>query len=238
MKLINDMVLARKLAATGLRRLQARKKLARAVATRGRLATHHFRIGVYFADSEINIYQMRQWYAPLRELSKRWPVLVLARNEEAAVRLFDESGLAVAPLRNVSDIERLLDEKPLDIILYVNQNTRNFQMMRYSDRWHVFINHGESDKMYMTSNQYKAYDYALVAGDAARSGLQRHSGSTTLTPEHCRSAGRRLTSSREPRRSSRTIEPRCCTHPHGRATAQLRATDLWHPTGRRSSGSS
>jgi CDP-glycerol glycerophosphotransferase (TagB/SpsB family) len=33
--------------------------------------------------------------------------------------------------------------------------------------WHVFINHGESDKMYMTTNQFKAYDYAFVAGQAA-----------------------------------------------------------------------
>jgi CDP-glycerol glycerophosphotransferase (TagB/SpsB family) len=40
-------------------------------------------------------------------------------------------------------------------------------MMRYGRRWHVFINHGESDKMYMTTNQFKSYDYSLVAGDAA-----------------------------------------------------------------------
>jgi CDP-glycerol glycerophosphotransferase (TagB/SpsB family) len=37
--------------------------------------------------------------------------------------------------------------------------------------WHVFVNHGESDKMYMTTNQFKAYDYALIAGDAARERL-------------------------------------------------------------------
>jgi hypothetical protein len=55
----------------------------------------------------------------------------------------------------------------------VNQNTKNFQMFRYGHRWHVFINHGESDKMYMTTNQFKAYDYALIAGDAARSRLSR-----------------------------------------------------------------
>jgi CDP-glycerol glycerophosphotransferase (TagB/SpsB family) len=59
------------------------------------------------------------------------------------------------------------------VVLYVNQNTRNFQMFRYGRRWHVFINHGESDKMYMTTNQYKAYDYALVAGQAARDRLAR-----------------------------------------------------------------
>lgn len=46
-------------------------------------------------------------------------------------------------------------------------------MFRYGRRWHVFINHGESDKMYMTTNQFKAYDYALVAGDAARERLGR-----------------------------------------------------------------
>jgi hypothetical protein len=39
--------------------------------------------------------------------------------------------------------------------------------MRYGRMWHVFVNHGESDKMYMTTNQFKAYDYAFVAGDAA-----------------------------------------------------------------------
>jgi hypothetical protein len=37
----------------------------------------------------------------------------------------------------------------------------------------VFINHGESDKMYMTTNQYKAYDYAFIAGAAARERLGR-----------------------------------------------------------------
>jgi CDP-glycerol glycerophosphotransferase (TagB/SpsB family) len=39
--------------------------------------------------------------------------------------------------------------------------------------WHVFVNHGESDKMYMTTNQFKAYDYALVAGQAALDRLSR-----------------------------------------------------------------
>ena len=59
------------------------------------------------------------------------------------------------------------------MVLYVNQNTRNFQMFRYGRRWHVFINHGESDKNYMISNQFKAYDYAFIAGDAARARLTR-----------------------------------------------------------------
>ncbi len=81
------------------------------------------------------------------------------------------------------------------VVLYVNQNTRNFQMFRYGRRWHVFINHGESDKMYMTTNQYKAYDYAFIAGDAARERLARVLWDYDLDAPHDRdraSAGRSL----------------------------------------------
>jgi CDP-glycerol glycerophosphotransferase (TagB/SpsB family) len=45
-------------------------------------------------------------------------------------------------------------------------------MFRYGRMWHVFINHGESDKMYMTTNQFKAYDFSLIAGEAARQRLE------------------------------------------------------------------
>ena len=40
---------------------------------------------VYFADGAVNMYQMRQWYAPLRELAKTWPVVVLSRNARGAL---------------------------------------------------------------------------------------------------------------------------------------------------------
>lgn len=143
------------------------------LAARGPLPEGSFRVGVYFADSDVNIYQMRQWYAPLRELSKTHPVVLIARNAAGARQLMHESGLEVAFEPKVTGLERLIVEQPLEVILYVNQNTRNFQMMRYGSRWHVFINHGESDKMYMTSNQHKAYDFAFVAGDAARARLSK-----------------------------------------------------------------
>lgn len=128
-------------------------------------------VGVYFADGMVNMYQMRQWFAPLEALNRQVPVSILARNPSAAVALMDETDLPVQFVPKVSDLERVLEQQPLSVMLYVNQNTRNFQMMRYGNRWHVFINHGESDKMYMSSNQYKTYDFAFVAGDAARKRL-------------------------------------------------------------------
>jgi len=133
----------------------------------------HFRIGVYFADGEVNMYQVRQWYRPLAELAATWPVVVLSRNATGARALLADGALPVAYVPTVRDLEHCIGQQDLRVILYVNQNTRNFQMFRYGHRWHVFINHGESDKMYMTTNQFKAYDYALIAGDAARERLSR-----------------------------------------------------------------
>lgn len=171
MQFAKDVKRARKLVKKVFKGRRALFAVRELIAQRGPLPEGHYRIGVYFADSDVNIYQMRQWYAPLKELSKKHPVLVLARHPSGARLLIEESGLDVAFTQKVTDIEKMLTKQPLDIVLYVNQNTRNFQMMRYGKRWHVFVNHGESDKMYMTSNQYKMYDYAFVAGDAARERL-------------------------------------------------------------------
>jgi hypothetical protein len=133
----------------------------------------HYRVAVYFADGAVNMYQMRQWYRPLAELARRWPVVVLSRAATGAQALLRDDALPVAFVPTVRDVERFIARQDIRVVLYVNQNTRNFQMFRYGRRWHVFINHGESDKMYMTTNQYKAYDYALIAGDAARERLSR-----------------------------------------------------------------
>ena len=173
MQIASDVKRAKKLAKKVLAGRRALFGVRELIAARGPLPENRYRVGVYFADSDVNIYQMRQWYAPLRELSKTHPVLLIARHPAGAKLLMEESGLDVAFVQKVTDIEKLIEVQPLEVVLYVNQNMRNFQMMRYSNRWHVFINHGESDKMYMVSNQYKTYDYSFIAGNAARERLSR-----------------------------------------------------------------
>src|SRR5690606_23486174 len=165
----NAVALVRKAA----RGRKAYRAVTAAAKQQGPLERGRFQIAVYFADSDVNMYQMRQWYRPLQEIAKTWPVVVMARNAMGAKALLDDAELPVAFVPEVRGIERFLDRQDIRIVLYVNQNTRNFQMFRYGRRWHVFINHGESDKMYMTTNQYKAYDYALIAGQAARDRLTR-----------------------------------------------------------------
>ncbi len=152
---------------------RAQRELLAKLAERPPLEAHRYRIGVYFADGRVNLYQLRQWYKPLVELSKQYPVLILSRASGSALELLEESPLPVAYVRRVVDLEQVIQDQDLHVVFYVNQNAKNFQMMRYGRRWHVFINHGESDKMYMTTNQFKAYDYSLIAGDAARARLEK-----------------------------------------------------------------
>ncbi|MEC5176050.1 hypothetical protein RCH16_001049 [Cryobacterium sp. MP_M5] len=162
-KLVKDVMASRK----------AQRVLDGRLAVRDLRPDQHFKIAVYFADGDVNLYQMRQWYKPLAKLAETWPVLILSRSGSGALPLIDESPVPVAYVRKISSLERVLEEQDIRIVLYVNQNPRNFQMMRYGRRWHVFINHGESDKMYMVTNQIKAYDYAFVAGDAALARLDK-----------------------------------------------------------------
>lgn len=173
MGVVSDAKKAVALVRKAVRNRSAVIDVRRTLAARPPHPSFHYRVAVYFADGAVNMYQMRQWYKPLAELSKTWPVVVLSRAATGARALLAEDAPPVAFVPTVRDLERFIATQDIRVVLYVNQNTRNFQMFRYGRRWHVFINHGESDKMYMTTNQYKAYDYALIAGDAARERLSR-----------------------------------------------------------------
>jgi hypothetical protein len=171
--ILNDLTSARRIVRNLLRSRRTRREVARRLAVVPEIAPDSIRIAVYFADTRVNLYQIRQWYAPLAEANERWPVAIITRSPSATLAMLDESPVPVVYLRKVVDLEQFVSEQELRLVFYVNQNTKNFQMFRYGRMWHVFVNHGESDKMYMTTNQFKAYDYSFVAGQAARDRLSR-----------------------------------------------------------------
>jgi hypothetical protein len=72
------------------------------------------------------------------------------------------------------DLVGLYENSDLKVAVYVNNSMRNFQSLMARSMLHVHVNHGESDKGCMVSNQVKAYDRVFVAGQAA---MQRHRGS-------------------------------------------------------------
>jgi len=165
--LLHDIRTARNVLRGILRSRRTRAQVARREPDQKRPAPGTIKIAVYFADSKVNLYQIRQWYAPLAEISQTWPVAIISRSPSAVLELWNESPVPALYLRRVTDLEEFVHTQDARIVFYVNQNAKNFQMFRYGRMWHVFINHGESDKMYMTTNQFKAYDFSFVAGDAA-----------------------------------------------------------------------
>ena len=173
MPLLNDIRSARNVLRNIVRSRRSRRIIARRQDSVLRPAPGTIKIAVYVADTKVNLYQIRQWYAPLAELDRTWPVAIIARSPSSTVELWNEAPVPTVYARKVADLEQFVHEQDIRIVLYVNQNAKNFQMFRYGRMWHVFINHGESDKMYMTTNQFKAYDYAFVAGDAALERLRR-----------------------------------------------------------------
>ncbi|MBC7590903.1 MAG: CDP-glycerol glycerophosphotransferase family protein [Salinibacterium sp.] len=167
MPLGRDIGMARRMVRDLLASRRDRAQVARLARLHPHPAADSVQIAVYFADAEVNMYQVRQWFAPLAELADTWSVVILSRSPGTVLRLWEESPVPAVYLRSVADLESFVHNQQIKIVFYVNQNSRNFQMFRYGRMWHVFINHGESDKMYMTTNQFKAYDYSFVAGEAA-----------------------------------------------------------------------
>ncbi|MGP5256870.1 CDP-glycerol glycerophosphotransferase family protein [Glutamicibacter ardleyensis] len=133
-----------------------------------------YRVALYFADDMVNAYQLRQWYAPLQQLAQSVPVVVIARQAGTALELSEECPLPVHLAPTIGDVEALINSQRIDVVFYVNQNIKNFQMIRFNEPNHVFICHGESEKAYMWSNQLKSYDYVFGAGQAARDRLAKN----------------------------------------------------------------
>lgn len=172
--MLNNAKVLAQLARQAVRRLVAKRSLAQRLGRTGLEpgADAPFRCAVYFSDEPVNLYQIRQWYAPLQELAKTQPVVVISRMPETTSILLDECPLPVLHGPRVTDIEAFMANHEIGLVLYVNQNVRNFQMLRFAKPAHVFVSHGESDKSYMASNQLKAYDRVFIAGPAAAERLQ------------------------------------------------------------------
>jgi hypothetical protein len=131
---------------------------------------------VHFADGDPDrsLYQLRQWFEPLAELHRTTPVAITVRSATMARAIAAETALPVAYLRKTIDIERYMVATDPRLVLYVNHWEPNFQLMRYGRALHVFISHGESEKVYMASGQLRAYDFAFVAGEAAIDRIRAH----------------------------------------------------------------
>src|SRR5690625_1479140 len=136
-----------------LRRRKNRKIVAHLLARQGPLPEAHFEAAIYYPDSRANLYQVRQWFEPMKQLSTTHPVVIITRTLVATKLLLEETDLPVHYARTVADVEAFVSSQRLGAIFYVNHAMRNFQMLRYGEAAHVSIRHGESDKPSTSTNQ-------------------------------------------------------------------------------------
>ena len=125
----------------------------------------------YYADDPTRSYQLIQWLEVLEVLHAQLPVGIVVRDADVATMLSERTSLSIHLAPTFSELTELYAELDAKVVLYCNNSTLNFQSLVDGRMLHVHINHGESDKQSMASNNAKAYDRVFVAGEAA---VQRH----------------------------------------------------------------
>jgi hypothetical protein len=119
---------------------------------------------VYFSGGIDSFYQIQQWEKPFEELNKEHKVLYIIADYEVYLKYIKEQSLEVVYVQTFTDLIEFYQDNEFPITLYVNNSLRNFQAVRYSRGYHVHLNHGESEKESMRSNQSQAYDYIFTVG--------------------------------------------------------------------------
>jgi hypothetical protein len=125
----------------------------------------------YYADDPTRSYQLVQWLEVLETLHAHHPVGLVVRDPDVARLMHERTDLRVLVAPTFPELTALYDELDAKVVLYCNNSILNFQSLINGRMLHVHVNHGESDKQSMASNNAKAYDRVLVAGEAA---VQRH----------------------------------------------------------------
>ena len=125
------------------------------------------RVIAYFAGDPTRTYQLVQWLEVLEILHDVHPVALVLRDPASAALVEPRTSLPVLTAPSFPELTELYAELDAKVVLYCNNSVLNFESLVDSRRLHVHVNHGESDKQSMASNNAKSYDRVFVAGDAA-----------------------------------------------------------------------
>jgi len=125
----------------------------------------------YFGEDPTRVYQLVQWLPVLEQLDREHAVGLVVRNPEVARLLETRTALPVLLAERFDELAKTYATLDASVALYCNNARTNVDSLLNNRMLHVHINHGESDKQSMVSNNAKAYDRVFVAGEAA---VRRH----------------------------------------------------------------
>ncbi|MFC7841953.1 hypothetical protein [Streptomyces sp. NPDC057382] len=136
------------------------------------LAAYRPEVALYFSFASVSrdfMYQVNMWIETLEQLDRR-PLIIL--RERASFRFLSRTRIPVVCVPKADDVA-LLELPELRVVLYPGNAGKNVHMLRVAEAKHVFIGHGDSDKLASSNRVSKVYDEIWVAGRAGRDRYQR-----------------------------------------------------------------
>lgn len=141
---------------------------------------------VYFSGPVAGDYQLKMWLPYLEQLNV--PFAILARSSQMlprAARLKTTAPLISCPVVTGLDVCMVPSVRA---VFYVNINGSIADGVRYIDRTHIHLNHGDSDKPASYHPIFAMFDRNFVAGPAAIDRFARHG--VDMPREKCVVVGR------------------------------------------------
>ncbi|GGB33379.1 hypothetical protein GCM10011492_24950 [Flexivirga endophytica] len=132
---------------------------------------------IYFSGQVAGDYQVRMWVPYLERLGL--PYAVLARDPQLLARaaaLTDQPVVACQRLAGLDDVM----VPSVRALFYVNTDAQCVDGVRFLDRTHVHLNHGDSDKPSSYHPMIGMFDQIFVAGQA---GIDRFHRNGVVVPE-------------------------------------------------------
>ncbi|WP_245797749.1 CDP-glycerol glycerophosphotransferase family protein [Mangrovactinospora gilvigrisea] len=152
------------------KRMPTRRQVIDSVNTQ--LGSYRPEVALYFSFAAVSqdfMYQVNMWIETLEQLDLR-PLIIL--RERASFRFLGRTFLPVVCVPKADDLAEL-DLPHVRVVLYPGNAGKNVHMLRVAEAKHVFIGHGDSDKLASSNRVSKVYDEIWVAGRAGRDRYQR-----------------------------------------------------------------
>ncbi|GAB2901759.1 hypothetical protein [Streptomyces mayteni] len=129
------------------------------------LLTHRPTVALYFSGSKDSAYQVNMWLETLERLDDERPVVIL--RERAILARLATTTLPVLCVPSAVHLMQM-DLSTLRVGLYPANVGKNLHLLRVPTMKHVFVGHGDSDKIASINPFAKAYDEVWTAGRAGR----------------------------------------------------------------------
>ena len=128
------------------------------------LRTHRPTVALYFSGNKDSAYQVNMWLETMEKLDAK-PLVIL--RERAILSRLATTTVPVVCVPSAVDLMNM-DLSMLRVGLYPANVGKNLHLLRVPTMKHVFIGHGDSDKIASINPYAKAYDEVWTAGRAGR----------------------------------------------------------------------